>query len=115
MYFLLKALISGVLIAAASEAARRSTLLGAILISLPLTSILAVLWLYRDTGDADQIASFSWSILWVIVPSFVFFVALPLGIRAGLGVVPSILAASVATALAYGLWIGAARTLGLEL
>ncbi|MBJ7342299.1 MAG: DUF3147 family protein, partial [Solirubrobacteraceae bacterium] len=69
MYIVVKALVSGIIIAAASEVARRSTLLGAIIISLPLTAILAIVWLYRDTGDSEQIISLSWSILWVIVPS----------------------------------------------
>lgn len=115
MYLLLKALISGVIIAVASEAARRSTLLGAVLISLPLTSILAATWLYRDTHDVEQVASLSWSILWVIVPSLVFFIALPLGLRGGLSFALAMTLACVATALAYGLWIGAAHVLGVNL
>ena len=115
MYLLLKALLSGLVIAVASEVARRSTLLGAILISLPLTSILALAWLYRDTRDTGQVASLSWSILWVIVPSLVFFVALPIGIRAGMTFAVAIVAACVATALAYALWVGAARALGINL
>ena len=115
MYIVIKALVSGVIIAAASEAARRSTLLGAIIISLPLMSILAIVWLYRDTGDSEQIISLSWSILWVIVPSLVFFVALPLGLRGGLGFLPSLLIACCVTAVAYGAWVAAARALGLSL
>ena len=115
MYIVVKALVSGVIIAAASEAARRSTLLGAIIISLPLMSILAIVWLYRDTGDSEQIISLSWSILWVIVPSLVFFVALPLGLRSGLGFAASLLIACCVTAVAYALWVAAARALGLSL
>lgn len=115
MYLLLKAVISGAIVALASEAARRSTLLGAILVSLPLTSILAVTWLYRDTNDTDQVASLSWSILWVIVPSLVFFVALPVALRSGLGFAASLLVACGLTALAYALWLGAARVLGISL
>ena len=57
MYLLLKALLSGLVIAVASELARRSTVLGAVLISLPLTSILAAIWLYRDTRDPGEVAS----------------------------------------------------------
>ncbi len=72
MYLLLKAVVPGLSVAAASEIARRSSLLGAILISLPLTSILAATWLCRDTRDTEQVAALSWSILWVIVPSLVF-------------------------------------------
>ena len=115
MYVVVKALVSGIIIAAASEAARRSTLLGAIIISLPLTSILAIVWLYRDTGDSEQIISLSWSILWVIVPSLVFFVALPLGLRSGLGFLPSLLIACCVTAVAYAAGVAAARALGLSL
>ena len=115
MYLLLKAVISGALIAAASEAARRSTLLGAVLISLPLTSILAAVWLYRDTRDAEQVASLSWSILWVIVPSLVFFVVLPVALRSGVGFVASMVLACVATGLAYAVWVWGAHRLGFDL
>ena len=77
MYVLLKALLSGAIIAVASEATQRSSLLGAILVSLPLTSILAITWLYRDTHDTAEVVDLSWSILWVIVPSLLFFIVLP--------------------------------------
>jgi TRAP-type mannitol/chloroaromatic compound transport system permease large subunit len=111
---LLKAVLSGAIIAAASEAARRSSVLGAVLISLPLSSILAMIWLYRDTNQQDEVAALSWSILWVIPPSLVFFVVLPLTLRS-LGFWPSLLLASLVTALAYGAWVLIARRLGLDL
>lgn len=111
----IKAALSGIVIAAASEAARRSSLLGAIIISLPLTSILALAWLYRDTGDAQKVQDLSWSILWVIVPSLAFFVALPLLIRAGIGVPPAIVGACAVTAVVYALYILGVRWLGFEL
>ena len=114
MYLLLKALLSGAIIAAASELARRSSLLGAVLISLPLTSILAMIWLYRDTRDVDEVADLSWSILWVVIPSLVFFVVVPLALRS----TPfwaAILLACAVTALSYGVWIYAARRLGFDL
>ena len=114
MYLLLKALLSGAIIAAASEIARRSSLIGAILVSLPLTSILAAIWLYRDTRDAGEVAALSWSILWVIVPSLVFFVVLPLALRT-LDFWPSLALACVATAVSYAAWIGTARLLGFDL
>ncbi len=114
MYLVLKALLSGAVVAAASELARRSTLLGAVLISLPLTSILAAIWLYRDTRDTGEVAALSWSILWVIVPSLVFFVALPLALRT-LGFWPAVAFACGVTALAYAVWVGLARGLGLDL
>ena len=114
MYLLLKAVISGVIVAAASELARRSSLLGAVLISLPLISILALVWLYRDTQEKSQVAALSWSILWVVVPSVVFFVALPVAMKK-MGFGWALLVACVVTAAAYALWVWAARRVGLEL
>ena len=114
MYVLLKAVLSGAIIALASEVARRSSLLGAVLISLPLMSILAMIWLYRDTSDVQEVASLSWSILRVIVPSLVFFVALPLALRVT-GFWPALALSCCATALAYAAWVGGARLLGYDL
>lgn len=115
MYLIVKALISGLVVAVASEAARRWTLVGAVLISLPLTSILALAWLYFDTRDGQQVIDLSWAILWVVVPSLVFFIALPVLMRSGLQFVPALLLACAITAVAYAAWIAAARGLGFTL
>jgi len=115
VYLVLKALLSGVIVAVASEVARRSSLLGAILISLPLTSILAVIWLYRDTRDAEEVAALSWSILWVIVPSLAFFVVLPLALRNGVAFWGALLLACAVTAVCYGVWVWTTRRLGVAL
>ena len=114
LQLLIKATVSGILVALASEAAKRSSLIGAILVSLPLTSLLALWWLWAETNDSQQVAALSWSILWVVLPSVVFFVAAPLLIRAGAGV-PLALALSVAiTAVAYAGWTWALTRIGIE-
>ena len=51
MYFLVKTLISAVLIAIISEVAKRNPSMGALIASLPLVSIIAIIWLWRDTAD----------------------------------------------------------------
>ena len=80
----LKGTIAGVLVAAALAAQERSTALAAILVSLPLTSIIALMFLWRDTGDRQQVIELSWSILLIVLPSVVLFIALPLLLRAGM-------------------------------
>ncbi len=115
MYLLLKALLSGAVIALASELARRSSLLGAILISLPLSSLLAAIWLYRDTRDTAEVADLSWAILWAIVPSLAFFVVLPLALRSGISFWASMLLACAATGASYAVWVLAARRIGLNI
>jgi hypothetical protein len=114
VYLLLKALISGLIIAVASEVARRSSLLGAVLISLPLSSILAAIWLYRDTNETEKVAALSWAILWVIVPSLVFFVVLPVALRSGVAFWPALLLACALTGVSYAIWVFAGRAVGID-
>jgi hypothetical protein len=70
-------LISALLIFAISELAKRSSFLGALLASLPLVSILAMIWLWRDTHDAARLAQFSIGVFWLVLPSLVLFALLP--------------------------------------
>ena len=80
-----KALISGAIIAAASEFAKRSPALGAVILSLPLVSILAFVWLWRDTGDTEAIASLAQSTFWFVLPTLPMFLVLPALLRNGVG------------------------------
>ncbi len=82
-YYLLKVVISAVLIVVISEVAKRSSLLGALLASVPLVSVLAIFWLYLDTKDADKVIALASSVFWLVLPSLAFFVALPLLLKQG--------------------------------
>ena len=90
------------LIAGASELGKRSSVAGAILVSLPLTSLLAMLWLWHDTRDPARLASFSMDILWLVIPSLVLFVVLAWLLRSGFHFWWSLAAAIAATLIAYG-------------
>jgi hypothetical protein len=80
----LKVLISAAVIVAVAELSKRGTTFwGGILASLPLTSLLAFLWLYGETRDAAKIASLSWNIFWLVLPSLTLFVCLPMLLRRG--------------------------------
>jgi hypothetical protein len=85
LYLALKAGLSGVIIAVVSEVARRSPTLGALIVSLPLVSLLGILWLWRDTGDAERIAAHAESTFWYVLPTLPMFLVLPALLRAGVG------------------------------
>lgn len=76
-YYVLKVLISAVLIVAISEIAKRSSFFGGLVASLPIVSILAFVWLYLDTRSLEKVSALSYSIFWLVVPSLSLFVALP--------------------------------------
>jgi hypothetical protein len=99
--FVFKVFVSALVIAGASELARRSTLAGAVLISLPLTSLIAMVWLWRDTHDGVRIAAFSVDMLWLVPPSLLLFVVLALMLRSGFGFWLSLGCGIVATIAAY--------------
>ncbi len=100
-YVAIKVLLTAILVVAISEVAKRSSALGAVIASLPLTSLLAFIWLYGETGDTAKIAQLSSSIFWYVLPSLVLFVVLPLLLARGFGFWPSLLIASAATFAAY--------------
>jgi hypothetical protein len=56
---------------------KKSSLIGGIIVSLPIVSILALLWLWIDTKDKVQVAQLSTTIFWLVIPSLVLFISLP--------------------------------------
>jgi hypothetical protein len=115
LYLVIKAAISGVIVAAVSEIARRYPGWGGLVASLPLTSLLAMLWLWRDTGDPERVAELSVSTIWFFVPSVPLFIALPLLIRSGIGLWASMAIVVVGTLALYAVMFWAAPRLGLKL
>jgi hypothetical protein len=99
--FLLKLLVSALIVATASELARRQAWFGALIASLPLTSILAMIWLWRDGTEPAQIAAFASAILWLVLPSLLLFVVMPPMLRGGFGFWISLGAGCAATLLGY--------------
>ena len=77
LYLAIKALISGAIIAAVSEIAKRSPGFGALVASLPLVSVLGMMWLWRDTHDPARMASHAGATFWFVLPSLPMFLLIP--------------------------------------
>ena len=101
MYLILKTLISAIIIVVVSEIAKRYTWTAAIIVSLPLTSLLAFVWLYWDTKDTQKVIELSYSTIVMSIPSFVFFLVLPLLLKFKQNFILSIIVSILSTALAY--------------
>ena len=115
LYLTIKAALSGIIVAAVSEIARRYPSWGGLVASLPLTSLLAMLWLYRDSHEPERVAELSLSTIWFIVPSVPLFIVLPLLIRSGVGFWRSMAIVVVGTLGLYALMFWAAPRLGVKL
>jgi hypothetical protein len=115
LYLAIKALISGVVVAAVSEIAKRYPGLGGLVASLPLVSVLGMIWLWRDTHDAENMAVHSTGTFWFVLPSLPMFLLIPALLRRGApfwGALGAGCALTMALYLAT-LWIG--PKLGLRL
>src|SRR5687767_6403773 len=83
--YAVKIILSAVIITVVSEIGKRSTLLGGIIVSLPLVALLSLIWLWTETKDAERVSSFSWSVFWLVLPSLALFAALPVLLKRGVG------------------------------
>lgn len=97
----IKVLVTAAVVVAVSEVAKRSSLWGAVLASLPLTSLLAFVWIYLETGNTQTVASLSHGIFWLVLASLPLFLLLPVLLKAGTPFWPSLAAACVVTVGAY--------------
>ena len=111
----LKIFATSVLVVAASEASKRSILLGSILASLPLTSLLAMVWLWADTKDPEKVAALAHGIFWLILPSLTLLFALPIFLRQGWPFPVSLGLGIALTAVSYFLMVWVLKRLGVEI
>jgi hypothetical protein len=115
LYLLIKAAISGAIVATVSEVAKRYPGFGGLIASLPLVSILGMIWLWRDTGDPVRMADHATGTFWFVLPSLPMFLVIPALLRRGVGFYPALAAGCLVTLALYlaTIWLG--PRLGLKL
>jgi hypothetical protein len=101
-YLFIKAALSGLIIMIVSEIAQRSPALGGLIASLPLISILGIIWLWRDTTDIERVAAHAQSTFWFVLPSLPMFLVFPAMLRHG---VTFWLALCLSCVLTIGLYV----------
>lgn len=114
-YYIAKVAVTAVLVVLIAEISKRSSFIGAVLASVPLTSVLAMLWLYIDTGDVGKVSALASSIFWLVLPSLALFIALPILLTKGLGFYPSLAVSIAITAICYWLMVVTLRHYGVTL
>jgi F0F1-type ATP synthase assembly protein I len=114
-YLLIKALVSGFLVMVISEVARRSPGIGGLIASLPLVSVLGIIWLWRDTSDAERIAVHAEATFWFVLPSLPMFLAFPAMLRNGIGFWLALALACLLTMALYLITIWILPKVGIDL
>lgn len=115
LHYAIKVAVSALVIVAIAELAKRSSGLAALVASLPLTSILAFVWMHAEGSDPASIAELSGQVFWLVLPSLALFMLLPLLLRHGLGFWLSLGLAAGATVACYFAMLPLLRKLGVQL
>jgi hypothetical protein len=113
--FIAKVAITVTVVIAVAEIAKRSSFWGAVLASLPLTSLLAFVWLYADTGNTQQVADLARGIYWLVLASLPLFALLPALLGAGWHFWPSMAVSCVVTVAAYLALVWLLQRAGIQL
>lgn len=114
-YLIFKAALSGVLITAISEVAKRYPGLGGLIASLPLVSVLGMIWLWHDRPDPINMAAHAEGTFWFVLPSLPMFLLISAMLRNGLNFWLALLAGCLLTMGLYALMIWVGPRLGLRL
>jgi len=77
MLLILKGLLSGAIVVTVSELAKKNNTVASIVHSLPLISLLALIWLYADTRDATLIGRHAYGTFWFVLPTLPMFLIMP--------------------------------------
>lgn len=113
--FVAKALLAGVMIAAIAEVGRRLPTMAALIASLPLVSILGMIFLWHARPDPENMAVHAQATFWFVLPSLPMFLMMPMMLRAGLGFWASLTIGCVMTVLLYLAMIGIGAKFGLRI
>lgn len=115
LYYAVKVAVTALVIVTITEIARRSTGFAALIASLPLTSLLAFVWLYAEGTEPARIAEMSSQIFWLVLPSLILFLVLPQLLKSGVGFWLSLALSCGATTLGYFLLMPLLRKFGMQL
>ena len=115
LYLLIKAAVSGIIVAAVSEVSKRYPGLGGLIASLPLVSVLGMMWLWGEKPDASNMAAHVQSTFWFILPSLPMFVVLSVLLRRGVPLWPSLMMGCALTIGLYFVTVWLVPRLGLKL
>lgn len=100
-WYALKTLLTAGIVVLVSEVAKQKAILGSLIASLPLVSVLGMLWLYGETQDSERLIKHSEGTFWYVIPSLPMFLFMPWLMRKGVGFYGSMLAGLALTIVLY--------------
>ena len=106
--------ITAAIVVVVSEVAKRSDKLGAFIASLPMVTVLALIWLHVEHQPEQKLANHAWYTFWYVIPTLPMFLVFPF-LLPRWGFWPTLAACLVLTIACFGLFALLVRRFGIEL
>ena len=114
-YYVVKVFFSAIVLVTVAELAKRNSVAAALIAALPLTSLLAFIWLHFEGASSEAIGTLSGQIFWLVIPSLALFWIFPVLLRFGLNFWLSLGLSSLVTATCYVILLPVLRRFGVQL
>lgn len=110
-----KLLLTATIILMVNKVQLFSDRLSALIIALPLTSLLAMIWMWQGGQSSSRIASHAEGTFWFVLPTLPMFLILPWMLRSGWSFWPALAANCAFTSLFFWITVSILRKFGIDL
>ncbi len=115
LFYFTKVIISASIIVLISEISKINTFFGSLFASIPTISLMAIIWIFHETGDVSKISQLSVSIFWLTLPSLVFFITFPIFLKNDFNFSLSIVFSTTLTIICYKMFIILLNKFGIHI
>ena len=115
IWYLVKLLVSALIIVLVSEVSKKLPLIGSLIASIPLISVLGMVWMYGEKVNVSKIASHAEGTFWYVLPSLPMFLLLPWMLRKGINFPISLTVGVALTGVLYFIMVKVLTKFGLNL
>ena len=77
LWYSVKIIITALIIVVVSEISKKLPLLGSLIASLPLVSVLGMIWIFQETKDTQKLITHAEGTFWYVLPSLPMFLLMP--------------------------------------
>ena len=115
VWYIVKIFISALIIFLVSEVSKRLPLMGSLIASLPLISVLGMIWIFQETKDIQKIITHAEGTFWYVLPSLPMFLVMPWLMKKGFSFYVSLGCGIILTFLIYLMMTKILSKLGMNL
>jgi hypothetical protein len=100
-WYVIKVAVTAVIVVVVSEISKRLPLMGSLIASLPLISVLGMIWIFNETKDIQKLITHAEGTFWYVIPSLPMFLLIPFMMRKGFSFYLSLGAGIILTMVLY--------------